>query len=116
MEASHAAPAVDPGMRSAVEERQRQIDQLLPRDGDRRTGRVARGVSRQLDALETTQGLVLECLGFRTYTEFRAAVGQDDGPVVDRAALEHARREADAAERDFLEIAAIATGEHRAVG
>jgi hypothetical protein len=109
-----AAPSIDPGVRAAVEERQRQIEALRPAASSSRR-RARRAARQQLDALEGTQKMVTECLGFRTYEEFARAAVRDDSKPVDHAALDRARQDVARAERDFLEIAGLAVPAARPV-
>jgi hypothetical protein len=109
-----AAPAIDPALRAAVEERQRQIDALQPAATARRR-RTRRAARQQLDALENTQEMVTDCLGFRTYDEFARAAVRDDSKPIDLDALERARQDVARAEREFLEIAGLAVPAARPV-
>jgi hypothetical protein len=100
------APAVDPSIRDAVEQRQSQINEL--REGTARRGRSGRQARQQLEALEGTQGMVIECLGFHSYDEFRSATQRFDATRVDQRMMAAARDEVAIAERHFFDTAEMA--------
>jgi hypothetical protein len=100
------APAVDPSIRSAVEQREMQIAQL--REDVGRRGRTGRQARQQLEALEGTQHMVIECLGFHSYDEFRSATQRFDATRVDQRMMAAARDEVAMAERHFFDTAEMA--------
>jgi hypothetical protein len=102
-----AAPAIEPSIRAAVEQRQRQIDSLRQKLRTAKRGGGKR-VRQQIEALEGTQRLVIECLGFRSFQEFYATVTRADATRVDRRILDAARQEVDLAERHFFDTAEMA--------
>jgi hypothetical protein len=103
-----AAPPVEPALRSAVEQRQRQIEQLDQQIRSHKRGRATRQARQQLEALGGTQRLVIECLGYRSYEEFRHATARADATRVDDRIIDAARQEVDRAERHFFDTAEMA--------
>jgi hypothetical protein len=103
-----ATPAVEPGMRAAVEQRQQQIEALRQQLRSGKRGRAGKQARQQIEALEGTQRLVVECLGFRSFEEFRAMTARADATRVDRYVLDAARQEVDRAERHFFDTAEMA--------
>jgi hypothetical protein len=104
-----ATPAIEPSIRAAVEQRQQQIEKLRQQVQGGKRGRAGRQARQQIEALEGTQRLVIECLGFRSFAEFRGASARSEssfGP--DRHVLEAARQEVDRAERHFFDTAEMA--------
>jgi hypothetical protein len=97
------APAIDPEIQAAVIERQQQINGLRSELG--RRGRAGRQARQQIEALEGTQHLVMECLGFRSFEEFATAVDRFDASRIDHRVLDAARLEVDRAERHFFDTA-----------
>lgn len=103
-----AVPAVDPAIRAAVEQRQREIYELYQQVQSGKRGRAMRQARQQIEALEGTQRLVIECLGFRSYEEFQASTARADATGVDRRLIDAARQEVDRAERHFFDTAEMA--------
>jgi hypothetical protein len=98
-----ATPAIEPGIRQAVEEREQQLAHLREVAG--RRGRVGKQARQQIEALEGTQRLVIECLGFHSYEEFAAAAARFDATRIDNRVIMAAREEVDRAERHFFNTA-----------
>jgi hypothetical protein len=103
-----AAPPVEPALRTAVEQRQQQIARLAQQVRAHKRGRGAKHARQQIEALEGTQRLVIECLGYRSYEEFRQATTRADATRVDDRLLDAARQEVDRAERHFFDTAEMA--------
>jgi hypothetical protein len=97
------APTIEPDIQAAVIDRQRQIERLKTEIGKR--GRAGRQARQQVEALEGTQGLVMECLGFRTFDEFLTAIERFDASRIDHRVIDAARVEVDRAERHFFDTA-----------
>lgn len=98
-----AAPNIDPEIQAAVIERQQQIEGLRTEMG--RRGRAGKQARQQVEALEGTQGLVMECLGYRSFEEFCTAIERFDARRVDGRVIDAARQEVDRAERHFFDTA-----------
>jgi hypothetical protein len=99
------APQIDPSIRAAVEERQLQIEALRQEIDAGRRGRAGRQARQQMEALEGTQRLVIECLGFCSFEEFRTATDRFDSSRVDQQLIAKARDEVSRAERHFFDTA-----------
>jgi hypothetical protein len=98
-----AAPNIDPEIQAAVIERQQLNEQLRAEVG--RRGRAGKQARQQVEALEGTQGLVMECLGYRSFEEFCTAIDRFDSRRVDGRVIDAARQEVDRAERHFFDTA-----------